>query len=301
MKDYFVWLCKFLTMVIIIAIVIPAVIAATGKILESKGSGSGKGKRVAVIELKGEISDTKDFVDQLYKQADNKDIKGIVLRIDSPGGAVGPSQDIYTAVRALKDRKPIVASMGGMAASGGLYAAVGATKIFTEPGTLTGSIGVIMQVPNFTKISEKVGVEMITLKSGALKDAGNPFRPMTDEDRAYLQSTIGIIRNQFVSAVAEGRGIPRAEVEKFADGRVLTGEQAKELKLVDDFGDVYTAAREVFVLNKQPLAADENPELYYPGEKYGQLKELLKGMSSFSKILSNTFTPTAEMKYLLTW
>lgn len=299
MRDYFVWLAKLITILVLVILVIPAMaglavgLFASKEMLQVKG-----GKTVAVIELKGEISDSKEVIEELHTQAAEKKIKGIVLRIDSPGGSVGPSQEIYAAVKTLKSKKPIVASFGSTAASGGLYSALSASKIFCQPGTVTGSIGVIMQIPNFTNITEKVGFQMVTIKSGKLKDVGNPFRPVTPDEEAFLQTTVSSIYKDFVTAVSESRGIPEAEVIKFADGRVITGTQAKELKLVDGYGDVYTAAREALALNNITLNNDEMPELYYPGDKLQELKKLSKYLGS---LINKTFgmTQGIQFKYLM--
>jgi protease-4 len=234
-------------------------------------------------------------LDRLYELADNKDIQGIVVRVDSPGGAVGPSQELYTAIKKIKDKKPVVVSMGSIAASGGLYLSLAANKIFCQPGTLTGSIGVIMQSPNFSSIADKVGFTMTTVKSGKLKDVGNPFRPVSAEDQAFLQGVVMNIYSQFVDAVVEGRSIPREEVLKFADGRIIPGSVAKELKLVDEFGDVHDAARAVFALKNRPLAEGEQPHLIYPGKKFSKLKELFGVVEQIGERLSTS----SKVKFLV--
>lgn len=296
-KQYILWLLKLITIVVIFVFVIPILLAA------SLGAGSGElsvadkqsGKLVAVIELVGIIDSSKDILENLYEQIADKDVAAVVLRINSPGGAVGPSQDIYSAVMKLKQQKPIVASMGAVAASGGLYSAVGASKVYCQPGTLTGSLGVIMNLPNFHRIAEKIGFEMMTVKSGKFKDVGNSFREMTEEERAFLQATIERVEEDFVQAVAKGRGLAVENVREFADGRVILGSQAKELKLVDDFGDVYDAARVALELSGVPLAAGEMPKLYYPMDKLSQVKRLFNAVDS----LPNIFSSSMELKYLM--
>jgi len=226
-KAYFLWLAKLVTLMAVLLVgffMFMGIVVMMGQDAIPKTD-----KRIAVVELNGLIESSKDVVRKLHEQIADDKVKGVVLRINSPGGAVGPSQDIYAAVRKLKDRKPIIASMGSVAASGGLYAALGASKIFCQPGTLTGSVGVVMQVPNFTKVAENLGVEMVTIKSGELKDVGNSFRAMTEKDRKFLQATVDEVHTAFVDAVVEGRGIPKSEVEKFADGRVILGSQALAL------------------------------------------------------------------------
>lgn len=297
MKQYFVWLFKLLTLMIIFFVVIPLLLMVLSKAGdEDLASGFGMRKNlVAVVELKGIIDDAKDVLEELYRQADNDKVKGIVLRVESPGGAVGPSQDIYYAVKDLKKRKPIVASLGGVAASGGLYAALNASRIYCQPGTITGSIGVILQVPNFRKLSERLGVDMVTIKSGELKDAGNSFRDMTEEERAFLQSTVAAAHEEFIRAVSVGRGIDQAKVREFADGRVILGSQAQELKLVDEFGDVYAAARAVFDILGTPLGETEMPKLQYPSRQFRQIRRLLEGLTRLPDLWSGRL----ELKYLM--
>lgn len=277
MKEYFVWLAKLVTLLLLIFIAIPLLLGAvTAVTMSLKDDGLiPNEERVAVIELVGLIDSSKEIVEKLQDAVEDASVKGIVLRINSPGGAVGPSQDLYVAVKNFKQKKPIIASMAGLAASGGLYAALGATKIYAQPGTLTGSIGVIAQFPNLTKLTEKVGLDMITVKSGKLKDVGNSFRPMSDDERAFLESTIAEVHGQFVQAVIESRGLTPEAVKSFADGRVLLGSQAKALGVIDDFGGVIEAARAVYDASGQPLAEGELPTLYYPQDKFSDLKRLL--------------------------
>ena len=290
MGEYKVWLAKLLTIIVIIMVVTPIVGGAMSAV-----SGS-LGPNVAVIELSGVITDASEVLKALYSEARNKDTKAIVLRIDSPGGAVAPSEEIYNAVRRLKAEKPIVVSMGSMAASGGLYSAASASKIFCQPGTQTGSIGVIMQVPNFSTIADKVGVSMITIKSGALKDVGNQFRPMTEEDRRFLEEVAARVHKNFIQAIAEGRKLSVDKVEKFADGRVLLGSEAKDLGLVDGFGDIYDAAREALVLAKVELKADQIPNLVYANKKKNFLERALDSETLIPSLVEWGSVPT--LKYL---
>jgi protease-4 len=297
MKSYFSWLAKVITGIFLLCFVAPIVFLTTiGSMVPSDEiKDLSNDKEVAVISLDGIITDSKDIVSSLYKQAQNDKVKGIVLRINSPGGAVGPSQDIYAAVKKLKAKKPIIASMGTVAASGGFYSALGASKVFCQPGTLTGSIGVILQIPNFEKIADKVGFEMVTVKSGALKDVGNSFRPMLPEEREYLQGTVMTVYDDFVKAIVESRGIPLEQVKTFADGRIIVGTQAKELKIVDEFGDVYDAARAVFDILGTPLKADEIPKLVYPDEKFGGIKKLFEAATKIPQLL----TPQVSFNYVM--
>jgi protease-4 len=285
MREYKLWLAKIITIVILTFVFVPLV---AGVMTVAKKTGP----RVSVVELTGVIEDSTDVLKELYHAARDKDVKAIVLRIDSPGGAVAPSEEVFNAVRRLKAEKPIVVSMGSLAASGGLYSAVGASKIFCQPGTQTGSIGVVMQIPNFTTIANKVGFDMITVKSGALKDAGNQFRPMTEVERQFLEDTANKVHDAFIKAVAEGRNIPEEKVRSFADGRVLLGSEAKAYGLVDEFGDVYDAGREALKLAKVELKPDEVPNLVFVNEKKGLLQRALESASSLPSMVQGGSVPT---------
>lgn len=297
MREYLIWLFKLLTIIVIFIVVIPTLIATVGVIVggDLQDTVGDKNNQVAVLELNGVIMDTKDLIKDLHKQVEDDNIKGIVLRIDSPGGAVGPSQDVFSAVNELKKRKPIIASMGAVAASGGLYAALAASKVYAQPGTITGSIGVILQIPNFRKIADTVGFEMMTVKSGKFKDVGNSFRDMTDDERALLQSTVTTAYDEFVQAVADGRGISKQKVAEFADGRIILGSQALELKLIDAHGGVYDAARAVFDILGKPLPEGQYPKLVYPGGPFGKFSEALKGASNIFR----HFSQHAQLSYIM--
>jgi len=202
------------------------------------------GDRVGVVELTGVIADDKTFLKELREFEEAPRIKAIVVRIDSPGGSVGPSQEIFEAMRRVQKNKHLLASMGSIAASGGFYVAMGGEKVFANPGTLTGSIGVISEFPNVSGLLKWAGVDMRTITAGKLKDAGSPFREMTSEERSYFQSMLEDVHGQFIGAVAESRKLPAEEVRKVADGRVFTGRKAKDLKLVDELGGLQDAVRE---------------------------------------------------------
>lgn len=202
------------------------------------------GETVGVANLEGVIMDSRRLVGWLETLRRDESVKGVVLRINSPGGGVGPSQEIYSAVKRLNAAKPVVVSMGPVAASGGYYAAAPARLIIANPGTVTGSIGVKMQLSDFRGLMEKLGIAYVGFASGKFKDSTSPFKEMTDEERAYLQALVMDLYDQFLTDVAEGRGIPVDELRKVADGRALTGRQALEHSLVDRLGD-YHAALEV--------------------------------------------------------
>ncbi len=208
------------------------------------------GDKVAVLPVTGLIADSENTIEQLKKFAKDDSVKAIVLRINSPGGGVGPSQEIYEEVRKLRGKKIIVASMGALAASGGYYIACAAQKIYANPGTITGSIGVIMQFVNVKELIEKIGLKGMTVKSGEFKDIGSPVRDMKPEERALLQSVIDNVHGQFIAAVVEGRRMDRESVVRIADGRIFSGEQAKALGLVDVLGNLEDAVAEAGKLAK---------------------------------------------------
>jgi protease-4 len=195
--------------------------------------------KVALVKIEGLLVTSENIVEELNDYADDSSIKAIVLRIDSPGGGVVVSQEIYNAVKnARKEGKKVVASMGTVAASGGYYVAAAADKIVANPGTLTGSIGVKMEFANIEKLLEKIGVRGVVVKAGEYKDVGSPFRDMSEPEKKILQDVIDDVHSQFIKAVAEGRNMQEADVRAIADGRIFTGRQALDLKLVDQLGDL---------------------------------------------------------------
>jgi protease IV len=201
------------------------------------------GDRIALVRVEGPIVDSKEAVEEIKDYVKDASIRAVVLRIDSPGGAVAPSQEIYEEVRKAVTKKKIVVSMGSVAASGGYYIASPATKIVANPGTLTGSIGVIMEIPNVEGLMNKIGVKTEVIKSGSHKDIASIFRGIKKEDREILQDVLDNVHEQFISAVAEGRKMLRDDVKKIADGRVFTGEQALKIGLVDQLGDLEDAQK----------------------------------------------------------
>ena len=195
--------------------------------------------KVALVRLEGLLITAEPVVEELNDYAEDSSVKAIVLRIDSPGGGVVVSQEIYNAVKnARKEGKKVVASMGTVAASGGYYVAAAADRIVANPGTLTGSIGVKMEFANIEKLLEKIGVRGMVVKAGEYKDVGSPFREMSAQEKKLLQDVIDDVHSQFITAVAEGRNMQEAEVRAIADGRIFTGRQALDLKLVDQLGDL---------------------------------------------------------------
>jgi protease-4 len=202
------------------------------------------GGAVALVRVEGPIMDTRDLVKTIRAYGKDHRVRALVLRVDSPGGGVVASQELHDAVLEFKKGgRPVVASMGTVAASGGYYVACPSSLIVANPGTLTGSIGVIMYMANFEKLMDKLGIAEVTIKAGKNKDIGSPFRPMTDEERALLEGVMEDIHSQFIQAVAEGRGKSVDEITPLADGRIFTGEQAVKVGLVDELGNLETAIR----------------------------------------------------------
>ena len=193
---------------------------------------------VGVVLLEGTINESRRTIQSLKEFGDAERIKGVVVRIDSPGGGVVPTQEIHEEIGKLKKKKPVIASLGGMATSGGYYIASACHQIVANPGTLTGSIGVIIQLTNVEGLMQKLGLEGYNIKSGPHKDMGSPLRPLSPEGRAILQSVVDSVHGQFVRAVASGRSMEESKVRELADGRIYSGEQAKAMGLVDSLGNM---------------------------------------------------------------
>lgn len=229
--------------------------------------------RIALIRVEGVILDAQTTVGDLKRFGDNPTVKAIVLRIDSPGGGVVPSQEIHDAVKRVrnKNNKAVVASMGTVAASGGYYIAAATDRIMANPGTLTGSIGVIMEMANVEGLLKKIGVEGVVVKSGRYKDVGSPLRKMSGEERALLQVVMDDVHQQFIQAVADGRSMDVAEVQLLADGRIFTGRQAKDAKLVDELGDLDDAIR----LAADLAGIEGEPKVVEPRRRFS-IRELLE-------------------------
>ncbi len=232
-----------------------------------------RSNKVGVVEVTGIITEARSTLNTLKKFRESAAIKAIVLRVNSPGGAVGPSQEILAEVYRTRQQKKVVASLGTVAASGGYYIASGADVILANPGTLTGSIGVIMNFTNIEQLTQKLGIELFNLKAGRFKDAGSPTRPMTPVERAYLQKLIDNVHEQFILDVARGRKMLLHKVREVADGRVFTGEMAKHLGLVDQFGNL----SEAIDLAGQLAGLTGKVEPVYPPRERFSLFRLLMG------------------------
>lgn len=252
-------------------------------------------EKVGVVEVIGPITDSKETVRNLRRFVEDDTIKAIVVRIDSPGGSVAPSQEMFQAVQRAKEKKPLVVSMGNLAASGGYYIAIGADKIYANPGSVTGSIGVITQLFNVSRITEKLDLEVNTLKTGPYKDSGSPFREFTVQDEVYFRDLIDDIYEQFVEDVAKSRKMEVSEAKKFADGRVFTGRQAKEYGLVDELGTLTDAVD--YVAKEAKIEGD--PKIVYPAKETSVLDQLLKSnLQSLVSEAKQQATPVVEYRYV---
>ncbi|MEZ4846921.1 MAG: signal peptide peptidase SppA, partial [Bdellovibrionota bacterium] len=229
----------------------------------------------------GPIEETTEVIKDLKDYREDDHIKAIILRVDSPGGAVGSSQEVYDEVIKTKTIKPVIVSFGNVAASGGYYVAASATKIVSNPGTITGSIGVISQFFQVDDVLKKFNLKWEVIKSGPNKDIGSPLRSMTPEEKKLLQSMISDVYDQFVTAVSEGRNIDKSKVVEFADGRIFSGKKAKELGLVDELGGMEKA---IEVAVSEAKITDE-PDVIYPSkEKYKFLEQFAEGKLSMPSL-----------------
>ncbi|MGC3975338.1 MAG: signal peptide peptidase SppA [Nitrospira sp.] len=251
--------------------------------------------RVALIRIEGVILDAQATISELKHYSENPLVKAIVLRIDSPGGGVVPSQEIHDAVKRVKNKsnKAVIASMGTVAASGGYYIAAATDRIIANPGSLTGSIGVIMEMANFEGLMKKVGVEGVVIKSGRFKDVGSPLRKMSDEERKLLQSVMDDVHQQFIQAVADGRSLEVADVEPLADGRIYTGRQAKEARLIDELGDLDDAIH----IAADIAGMEGEPKVVEPRKRFS-FRDIIESRwsSVFPKL---EFDTGVKLKYLM--
>ena len=229
---------------------------------------------------------SEQILKDLTEFRNSPNVKSIVLRIESPGGAVGAAQEIYREVKRTSEVKPVVASMGSMGASGGYYAALGADNIIANPGTMTGSIGVIVKFPNLEGLFEKIGYKSEVIKSGPLKDLGAGDRPLSEEERTLMQDLIDNVYNQFVRDIAAARAMPEETIFELADGRIYTGEQALEVGLIDNLGNFTDA----IVLAAELGGLDtKDPQLIYP--KVDRKFSLLHLLTNAEQSLVDNFVP----------
>jgi len=250
-------------------------------------------EKIAIIEVRGVIIDPQPTVEKLIKFRKNEKIKAIILRIDSPGGAVGPAQEIYSEVKKAQREKKVLVSMGSVAASGGYYVACAADKIMANPGTITGSIGVIVESLNVEDLFRKIGLRSEVIKSGRHKDMGSPFRKMGPEERGLLQGVLDNVHEQFIQAVAEGRKLPLEKVRSLADGRIFSGDQARTMGLVDELGNLQDAIAMAATMS----GIKGEPEVIYPEKKRFSLLDLLLG-ESILRFLESRGEPLPQLFFL---
>jgi protease-4 len=243
---------------------------------------TGSGDRIAVVELTGTIVMSDEFVRQVKKFGSDRSIRALVIRIDSPGGGVVASQEMYQELRKVRDGgKPVVVSMGGLAASGGYYVACGGSRLVANRGTLTGSIGVISEFLQLREAMDKLGIDVKIVKSGRLKDAGAPTRPMTPVDEKYFQSLIDDVHRQFIDVVRDERKLPEEKVVALADGRVFTGEQAVKEGLVDTLGtfeEAVSIAAGMAGIEGEPSIVKERKRATFWNNVFGDVGETVKDL-----------------------
>ena len=254
-----------------VALFLFAGMAVIGHVLHPSGHALSFGGKIGVIPIEGTLEDSRDILSQIVRFREDKSIRAIVLRVNSPGGRVAPAQEIYREIQRTPRTKRAIVSMGDVAASGGYYVAAAADRIVANPGTILGSIGVIMEFLQLQDLLKKAGVGLEVLKSGEFKDIGSPHREMTPRERSLMMEMLHDIQAQFIQAVAQGRKMPREEIERIADGRVFSGKRGKELGLVDQLGNFQDAV----TLAKRMTGLQGDVTLVYPEKSGIGLLELL--------------------------
>jgi len=261
----------FLAIVILFLLIFTFLAGIGSGLLISGGSSFSSGDKVAVLRVEDVILDSQIYLESIESITKDDNVKALVVRIDSPGGSVGPSQEIYSELKELGKELPIVASIGGVGASGGYYIACAAEKIYANPGAITGSIGAIAQFASYEKLLDWAKVDIEVIKSGKYKDVGSPFREMNEADKQYIQDLIDNVYSQFKSTVADSRHLDTKQIDKVADGKIYTGEQALNLKLIDELGTINDAISMAGDLG----GIEGEPEvIYFPKKKFS-LQDLL--------------------------
>jgi len=231
---------------------------------------------IGVIEVDGVIMDSKEIIDLLMQAEEDKQLQAIIIRINSPGGAVGPTQEIYEEIQRIDKKKPIYASFGGIAASGGYYLGAATRKIWSSAGTLTGSIGVIMEFMDLSKLYEFAKVSPQTVKAGRYKDAGNPSRSLTEEEKIMMNKLIGGVHEQFINDILKRRKDKiKGDIRELAQGQIFSGETAREFGLVDEIGNLWTAGRSI---HKDMKMKDEFALKFLKKKKNKSFLELVESL-----------------------
>lgn len=241
---------------------------------EEYGRGSGK---IAVVDLNYTILSSEPIVRQFKKYGEDKSIKAIVLRINTPGGGVAASQEMYESVKKVRDSgKPVIISISSLGASGGYYVSCGGSTIIADPGSLVGSIGVIINLMNLKELAQKLGINETTIKSGELKDAGSPFKDLTEKDKEYFQSIVDDSYEQFLDVVSKERKMDKEKLKQYADGRVFTGKQSKEIGLIDSLGTYEDAVK----IAARMGGIEGEPTIIKEREKISLVERIIEGYSN---------------------
>ncbi len=298
------WFWGIFISLIVIAIVflgisflyLAKITSVSDRYYEQTGGGSGK---IAVVNLDFTILSSESIVRQFNKFRDDKSIKAIILKVNTPGGGVAASQEMYEIIRKTRDKgKPVIVSISSLGASGGYYAACGGSIIIADPGSLVGSIGVIMNLMNFKELAEKIGVSETIIKSGELKDAGNPFREINEKDKEYFQDIVNDSYDQFLEVVSRERKMDKEKLKEYANGRVFTGRQAKDIGLIDSLGTFEDAVR----IAAGMAGIDGEPALVRERERLSLTERILDGFSnnelkSIKEELKNEFMNQPLLQY----
>ena len=278
--------CLIISVILVVLLTISGIIT-----LISDNSVSFGGNKIALVRIEGPILDSEKAMEEIKKYSKDSSVKAILLRVNSPGGAVAPSQEIYVEVKKAVEKKPVVISMGAVAASGAYYISAPASRIVANPGTITASIGVIMEIPNFSGLMQKVGIKSEVIKSGRHKDLASAFRGIGEEERKILQNVLDNVHEQFILAVAEGRNMDVSEIRKIADGRIFTGQQAIAVGLVDELGnmeDAISVTADLAGIKGEPKVIEEKEKKSF----FDLLNSSISG-----KI--NDIIPTLKLNYIL--
>jgi len=279
MKKVFI----FFTIIFLIAVVL--------SLLLTFSQNNPLGEKVALVHVTGVIIDSSDVIKELKDHAKDSSVKAIIIRVNSPGGAVAPSQEIYTEILKIKEKKKVIVSMGAIAASGGYYIAAPADRIVANAGTLTGSIGVIMELPNVSGLMDKIGIETQVIKSGKHKDIASVFKTLTPEEKKILQTVLDDVHDQFIKAVSDSRGMTFEEIKKLADGRIFTGRMAKEIGLIDELGGLEDA----IMLAGELAGIEGEPEVVTKKEKFSFF-DMIRGQFP-QRLIGDAFSGI-RMQYL---
>jgi len=286
--SFFAALLAVLGLIVILVLILSGVVYIFGEPKEKA-----RGTSVGVIEIKGIILRSEPVLRTLVQFRNDKNIKAIILRVDSGGGGVAPTQEIYREIMRTRSKKKVIASLGNLAASGGIYIASAANYILANPGTLTGSVSVIMHFTNYEDLFEKVGLKSISITSGEFKDIGSPTRQMTDTEKKILQRLVDRIHQQFVNDLAKARGIPLEKINALADGQIFSGEEAVELGLVDQLGNFEDA----IAYAQKAAGLTARPKLVYPKKKKSWFLDVLTGESQVN-LLPDRFSHPVRLEYL---